>query len=159
MITFDRDEFCFNYRVAAIAIQNNKVLLHKYEGFDFWALPGGRAELDEHSITTIKREMKEELDEDINVERLLFINESRFEHLNKEVHELALYYLVSFNDNSEVIKATEAFDVKEIDGTTLTFKWFNLSEVSELELYPEFLRTRLNDLPEHIEQIFTGFEE
>lgn len=61
MITFERGTSKFNFRVAGVAIHNNKILIHMYEGFDFWALPGGRAELQETTIETIKREMKEEL--------------------------------------------------------------------------------------------------
>jgi len=157
MITFDKEGTRFNFRVAAVAINDNKVLLHQYEGFAFWALPGGRAEMNEHSEQTIIREMKEELGETITVDRLLWICESRFDHDGRDYHELCLYYLVDFEEQAPIYQNEEAWEVKEIDGTTLTFKWFDIAKIKNLELYPEFMRESLDDLPLQTEQIFSGF--
>lgn len=62
MITFERDHNKFNFRVAGIAIHNNRILLHTTEKDDFWNLPGGRVEFNESTDQTIIREIKEELD-------------------------------------------------------------------------------------------------
>lgn len=153
MITFDKGKDRFNFRVAGLALHNNKVLLHQYEGFDFWVLPGGRAELGENSIETIKREIQEELDEKITVERLLWCCESFFNHLNKDVHELCFYYQIRFKENSNLLNETDEFEVKELDGSILTFKWFDVDTIEELELYPEFMKKKIGNLSEGIEHI------
>jgi len=44
MITFERGDVRFNYRVVGIAFDADRVLLHRAERDDFWALPGGRGE-------------------------------------------------------------------------------------------------------------------
>ena len=70
MITFARGPLRFNYRVVGIAINDGRVLLHRAETDDFWALPGGRAELMEPASVTLQREMQEELGIEVQVLRL-----------------------------------------------------------------------------------------
>lgn len=153
MITFDRGNNRFNLRVAGLAIHNKKVLLHQYEGFEFWALPGGRVEFNESTIETILREIKEELGEDIIVERLLWCCESFFDHIGKEFHEICFYYLIRFSENSQLLRIEDEFEVREIDGSILTFKWFDFKDVKELELYPEFIKGKVSSLSNEIEHI------
>ncbi len=45
-------------------------------GDDYWAMPGGRAEIGETSARTIVREMQEELGCEVEVERLLWTVEN-----------------------------------------------------------------------------------
>lgn len=153
MISYNIEDQKFNFRVAGLALHDGKVLLHQYESFDFWALPGGRAEMGEDSIETIKREFEEELGESISVDRLLWCCESFYDHRGFKVHELCLYYLVEFLDDSKVIQKTEAFDVKEIDGSTLTFKWFDIKSIDALEFYPKFIQTSLEQLPQTTQHV------
>ena len=51
----------FNYRIVGVAVRGDEVLLHRAVTDDFWALPGGRAELLEPAEATLRREMREEL--------------------------------------------------------------------------------------------------
>lgn len=48
-------------------IHNGKILLHKDINSNFYALIGGRVEVGESSADTIKREIKEELGKDIEI--------------------------------------------------------------------------------------------
>jgi 8-oxo-dGTP pyrophosphatase MutT (NUDIX family) len=61
MITFARENVWFALRVAGVAIHDGHVLLHRAECDDFWALPGGRAELLEPAAESLIREMQEEV--------------------------------------------------------------------------------------------------
>jgi 8-oxo-dGTP pyrophosphatase MutT (NUDIX family) len=153
MISYTEDKSKFNYRVAGLAIHEGKILLHQYEGFDFWALPGGRGEMGESSEDTIQREFYEELGEYVDIQRLLYIFESFYNHRDYHVHELCFYYLIDFQEDSEILNRTEAFEVKEIDGSILTFKWFDLVEVPFVEMYPVFIKENILDLPETIKHI------
>lgn len=72
MITFDEDNIRFTNRVVGIAYDGDRVLLHRAVADDFWALPGGRAELLEAAADTLRREMREELGTDVEVERLVW---------------------------------------------------------------------------------------
>jgi 8-oxo-dGTP pyrophosphatase MutT (NUDIX family) len=142
-----------NLRVAAIFQQRARVLLHRSVLDDFWSLPGGRIQLMEDSQTAILREMKEELGIEVKVERLMWVVENFFVYDDTPFHEIAFYYLLHFPAESVYLQQ-ESFPGVERDfnqagvDLQLEFRWFHLNELSDLELYPSFLRTDLTALPD-----------
>lgn len=148
MICFDVEGTRFNYRVAGIALRDHQVLLNRFEGQDYWFLPGGRVEMGETSKEGLQREMQEELQEDVHVGRLLWIVESFFgDGEEKNYHELGLYYEMNFASESPVYQATEP--LLSLDGQArVTFQWFSLAELEKITLYPPFLVQGLQNVPE-----------
>ncbi|RCW45445.1 NUDIX hydrolase [Paenibacillus prosopidis] len=142
MITFEKENNKFNFRVAGIAIHDNRILLHTTLKDDFWNLPGGRVEFNESTDLTILREIKEELDIEVRIEELLFVNEDFFEYDGKKYHEICFYYLITFPLGHEIIRIDDEFYGIEDEGR-LIFKWFLIDQLIELNVYPEILRTEL----------------
>ncbi|WP_102262380.1 NUDIX hydrolase [Mesobacillus jeotgali] len=143
--TFYMEKAVFNYRVAAVMIVDNLVLIHKQANDEHWALPGGRVELQEDSQTSIVREIKEELGIDVKVDRLLWFTENFFDYNNKNYHEIGLYYQVSplngrFNFNNDEFFGEE--------GERLVYQWVPINTLDKIRLYPEFIRTSLSGLPD-----------
>ncbi|MUK90174.1 NUDIX domain-containing protein [Ornithinibacillus sp. L9] len=136
----------FNFRTGVIAMDDERVLLHKNEYDEHWALPGGRVEMFESTGKTAVREMKEELDVDVSVERLLWFTENFFDFEGEAFHEIAAYYKVRID--GPIYKGKDPFYGKEGE-RVLIYQWFPISQLSEIELYPAFLREGLNDLPKH----------
>jgi len=147
MITFERNNNKFNFRVAGIAIHNNRILLHTTLTDDFWNLPGGRVEFNESTDRTIIREMKEELNIEVQTKELLFVREDFFKYDDKQYHEIGFYYLIDFPEGHEVIKKDDEFVGIE-EGGKLIFKWFPLEQLKGLNVYPEILKTELLKLNE-----------
>ncbi|WMT39693.1 NUDIX hydrolase [Paenibacillus sp. D2_2] len=147
MITFERNNNKFNFRVAGIAIHNNRILLHTTLTDDFWNLPGGRVEFNESTDRTIIREIKEELDIDARTKELLFVREDFFEYDDKQYHEIGFYYLIDFPEGHEVITKDDEFVGTE-EGSKLIFKWFPLDQLKDINVYPEILKTELLRLSE-----------
>ena len=143
--TFYMKTAVFNYRVAAIMIVDNHVLIHKQVKDEHWALPGGRVELLEDSQTSIVREVKEELGIDVKVDRLLWFTENFFDYNNKNYHEIGLYYKVSPTDGRFSMQS-EAFFGEE--GDWLVYQWVPIGQLENILLYPEFVRTSLTELPD-----------
>lgn len=144
----------FTVRVGAVIVDSDRVLLQLDRALDdpFWVLPGGRAEFDEPARETARREVREELGEDADVERLLWINENRFSRFG-EHHELGFYFLIALHPESGLCRRTGAFTGPE--GDRFEFRWHRIDDLETLELYPEFLRTALRSLPpspEHVVQ-------
>ncbi len=63
-------------RYQGLIVDNDEVLLIKHRlhttGESYWVIPGGGLEDDESEVQCVKREMKEETNLDVTVDRLLF---------------------------------------------------------------------------------------
>jgi ADP-ribose pyrophosphatase YjhB (NUDIX family) len=147
LITFDVDNIRFFYRVAGIVIDNDRVLLNKVKGRDNWTLPGGRVNLLEPAQEALKREIREELDAEIQGSRLVWVVENFFNLHKKEWHEIGLYYLVTLPENSPLCKSEEftgietgseefSYGENEIE---LICKWHHLDDLDGINLKPSFL--------------------
>ena len=80
----------FNFRVAAVAVQKDRVLLHRTEVDDFWSLPGGRIRAGESSASALHRELREEMSIEVSIGRLIWIVENFFEYDSQPFHEVGL---------------------------------------------------------------------
>lgn len=154
MITHRGERANFNFRVAAIVFDTSgeRVLIHRAPNEPFWTMPGGRVELMEPAAEALKREMQEELDVEVNVERLLWVVENFFPYNGKDWHEIAFYFLVSFPPGSPLYGHTDTFTGDE-EGMKLIFEWHDLDTINEVYLLPSFLRTALTDLPASVEHV------
>lgn len=146
MITFDEDSARFTVRIVGIALDRNRVLIHRTEDMNFWSLPGGRAELLEPSPETLRREMLEELDMDVTVERLVWIAENFFEYDGMSSHELGFYYLMRLPIDSPLRDHTGSFYGHEGE-MPIIFDWHSIADLENIVLYPTFLRTGLKSMP------------
>ena len=152
MITFDRGDCRFNCRAVAVIIENGRALLHRLESDNYWSLPGGRCELMESTADSVKREMREELSIDVKIERLLWLIENFFTHEGKSYHEFGFYYLVSLPADRPASIDQECFEGVE-EGIRLVFKWFDIDNLENVELYPDFLRSALKSIPTCTEHV------
>lgn len=145
MITFDEGPVRFSNRVVGIALDRGRVLLHRTDDMNYWALPGGRAELMEPSPETLRREMREELDVDVRVDRLLWIAENFFTDGPRQYHEVGFYFLMHLPPDSPLRDQTRFYGHE--GHIPIFFEWQPIDSVENLMLYPTFLRTGLKDLP------------
>ena len=132
-----------------------KVLLHRAEFDDFWALPGGSAEIFETSEEVVKREFLEEIGITIEVERLLWVVENFFEYNEEKYHEIGLYFLVVPKDSEEKLQQDEFIGVEEYfiaekyGKFKLIFRWFTIEQLEDIVIKPKFLKEALKKMPEH----------
>jgi ADP-ribose pyrophosphatase YjhB (NUDIX family) len=145
LISYSEEGQRFNFRVAAIIIVDDSVLLQTAEGEGFWTLPGGRCELMETSQEALIREMKEELDIKVEIGNLVWIVENFFGFDTELWHEIGLYYTVNLPDSTPFLSLKE-FSCEDT-GLEILFRWFNLEDIVKIKLYPSFLKDRLKDIP------------
>ena len=146
MITFDDSDRRFTLRIAGVAMDGDRVLLHQIPGDGFWALPGGRCELGESSAETLRREMMEELGAEVEVGNLLWVMENFFQLHGMTFHEVGLYLAMRFPDEWLATHRDGPFLGKE-GNIPLTFRWFDRAALDEVVYYPTFLGQEMNDLP------------
>ncbi|NHJ05034.1 MAG: NUDIX domain-containing protein [Candidatus Heimdallarchaeota archaeon] len=152
-------EFCF--RVAGILINDGKILLQTDDLVDFWVLPGGSVKLFESSEQAIKREFKEEMKLDIEIDRLLWVVENSFDFDNTKIHGIEFIFLVKplnkisglkqqvFQGIENDLTVTTESIYKDQKELTLTFRWFHSSELDSITIKPQIYNSELKNLPNH----------
>jgi ADP-ribose pyrophosphatase YjhB (NUDIX family) len=147
MISFRNDDSQFDLRAAAIAIHDGHVLLNRAEPDDFWTLPGGRVELGETAEAAVIREMREETEMTVSIERMVWVVENFFTLATRRHHELGFYYLVELPAGSSRLNVSEQFFGQEEDGPRLFFQWFAIDTLAGVRLYPSVLQIGLREIP------------
>lgn len=97
-----------NINVVAAVIKKGDLIFITQRGYgefkDFWEFPGGKIELNESKEDAIKREIKEELDASINVDK--YVGKVEYDyptfHLNMDV------FLASLTDDKLVLLEHES---------------------------------------------------
>jgi ADP-ribose pyrophosphatase YjhB (NUDIX family) len=140
----------FILRSAGIFFRDNSVLLHRAEGDDIWALPGGACEFHEDTREALIRESLEELNASIKVKSLGFTVENFFDWNGQKAHEIGFYYYAEFKgDSARFYEMDEFVGIEEkMEGVArhrLYFKWVPLPMLSEVKIKPEFLKEKLID--------------
>ena len=148
-ITIDVEDYKLNVRAAGVIIHNNKVLVHKNVNSDHYALVGGRIEIGENSVDTIKREIKEELGKDIEITGYISTIENFFEMKGSKYHEIMFVHKVEFVEEKD--KGIE-YTLENIEGKDyLKYEWLELDKIEQYPLWPKAIRDVLkeNKFPIH----------
>lgn len=169
MIVFESGDTRFSCRAVAVILDRDqrRVLLHRGTQEDFWSLPGGRIEIGETSIDTLVREMREEISTEIQVERLLWTTEEFFGFVGIHWHGIGFYFLVRLPDDCPIYDQPEwsgieefvedIFVPEEMRGETnrldLIFQWHDIDKLTDLTLYPPFLKEGLRSIPQSPQHI------
>ena len=156
-VTFQTDVGRFNYRVAGVLIHENRLLVMTDERSPYYYLPGGRVSMNEESTMAIKREIKEELDVEVEATQLLWIVENFFveQQSQEQFHEIGMYYLLQLTEE-DILKRSQEFIMNEGGYKKLSFLWLPLEKIKHLNIYPLFLKERIMNLPqvpEHLVEI------
>ena len=149
-LTFKSPEGAFNYRVAAIIVNDGRLLVLQDEGIPHDYLPGGRVHLGEPAEAALARELREELDIALPPHRLVFMAESFFTLMGTRYHELCLYHLM--DAPTELLARGESFTRAE-GNEVHHFRWVRFEELRGMSFFPIFLKERifsLLDAPEFI---------
>ena len=156
-VTFQTDVGRFNYHVAGVLIHENRLLVMTDERSPYYYLPGGRVSMNEESTMAIKREIKEELDVEVEATQLLWIVENFFveQQSQEQFHEIGMYYLLQLTEE-DILKRGQEFIMNEGGYKKLSFLWRPLEKIKHLNIYPLFLKERIMNLPqvpEHLVEI------
>lgn len=153
MISFRVNSHRFHLRAGAVVLDAGHLLLHRLEGDEFWALPGGRIEAGEEGSRTIGREFNEELGLTVQCSELLGIGENFFDYRGEPHHEIGLYFSVSLPAGAPIGDKGQVHYGVEGE-RRLEFKWFALAALRDLDVRPTALRDALvfGAVPQHFVQ-------
>jgi 8-oxo-dGTP diphosphatase len=109
---------------AAIIRHQGKILIAKRKldaKFEpnRWEFPGGKVEFTEHPEACVVREIKEELNIDIQIEKFFALNSHVYQ---EELHVVLLAYLCTFKGGD--LKVIDAAEAKWVEAKTLKdYEW------------------------------------
>lgn len=108
--------------VSAFIEKAGKYLLVNDPKMKYWRVPGGRVDYGEKVEATLKREMKEELDIDVDVKEFLGFGQDKVVIWEKlETSRLVLFFRCGFSGEIKIK------DEKEV----LEFRWLTLDEIKK----------------------------
>lgn len=134
------DDLKFKFRVSAIAINEEKLLVNKY-GEDSYCLPGGYVAIGETSEEAMIRELKEETGLDFKTTKFAGVIENFFTNIrNQKTHGIDFYYYVDLKEDSYDSLDMNYQESEETGGIKHEYSWIPLSDIYEYNILPNIIR-------------------
>lgn len=143
-IGFKFDAGRFRLRSVGIIIKNGKVLMVHDEKRKYYYAIGGAVHVGEKTSEAAVREVFEESGLNVEIDRLLFIQENFFEMKDGLHHEVAFYYLM------KDIGEQELSGDRVLDFNDEGLEWLSISELSNYKVYPQIYNEILKEIPNEI---------
>jgi 8-oxo-dGTP pyrophosphatase MutT (NUDIX family) len=145
VITIKEDGMRFGVRVVGIIFNNDmtKVFMQRQCDHNFYMFPGGRLEIHEEAEVAIKRELKEELGIEEEVQ-LKYIAESFIKFPNLHYHEIGFYFITRIDENKYGFNDMEEYDSLDDknDGKS-KFRWIEIERLCDFEITPSFIKEKI----------------
>lgn len=143
----------FNHRVAAVIINDNKLLAQKNIIDNSYYLVGGRVVFGESTEEALVREINEELKINITNYKPLWINECFFIDNGNTYHEICMYYFVDIK-NTGFTNFENSFELNEENRTNF-YEWLDFNRLDDVVLYPKFIKDEINNSHDNLKLIIT----
>lgn len=133
----------FNFRVAGIIVDGDNYLIQHSGDDPYYALIGGRVELNEDTATSLIREIKEEVDINVSNDDLKLIDvvEDFFYLKGRKFHELLFIYRIDVSKYN-----LEKVSINTLDKNDSVNTWFSYDEMMKLNIQPTLIKERLNSI-------------
>lgn len=134
--------YCFKVRLGVVLIHESKLLLVRQNNRPFWVFPGGTLELNEGLEECAIREMKEEIDLDVAIEKTLYLADFLLKDAAGEMkHTIDVFMLARYLSGTPTMTLDENLN---------DMGFFTLEEVQKMPVEPNVaLKQLLKDWPEN----------
>ena len=150
-ITLKMSSGIFSYRIGAIIIHSDRVLMAQNNGSPFYYSVGGRGKFGEAARDAVLREAFEETQIKFEIDRLAFIHENFCVLENEPFHELALFFIMKTNNQVAEMKSFNFIE----EYSEVTLHWLPICRLGDFLIYPEFFKTELNNLSNNVKHFIT----
>jgi putative NUDIX hydrolase len=118
-----------------VIIHDDQIMLVRNRNANFWYPPGGGWEFEGESLPECaKREVKEETNYDVTIDRMLWLSEFR----EKDMVYLESFWLGTLNSNSH--EAHRQHSDSDPNGAVAEVRWFSEEELVDLTVFPASLK-------------------
>lgn len=136
------DAYCYKVRVGVVLIHDHKILLVRQNNKPFWVFPGGTLEMHESLTECAVRELKEEVNLDVSIEKVLYL--ANFLHQGKDSqarHTVDVFMLARYEAGTPMMTVDE--NLNEMG-------FFTLEEFRAMTVQPWVAADRvIADWPRH----------
>ena len=138
--SFNTAEGRFNFRVGAIILHNDMLLMVRNTRDPYYYSVGGRVKMKESIEAAVIREVFEETRIVYEIDRLAFIHENFFTlHTNgQRYHELSFFFYMKPSNRTNFVGGSFTQD-----GIEESLEWLPLSDLVNLKVYPQFFASEL----------------
>lgn len=135
-ITYKKDDYQFILRTSIIIFNKdmNKILLFQVKDKDFYMLVGGKIKELETSIDAIKREIKEEINLDVNNIEFVCLSEEFANAKGFNNHQINIIYKGMYNG-----------EIKEnvfigLEGDWCHYEWLDIDKLDNYKVFPNVIK-------------------
>lgn len=135
-IIYQKKDYQFILRTSIVIFNKdlNKVLLFTMKDKNFYMLIGGKIKELETSIEAIKREIKEEIDININNIELVCLSEEFVNANGFNNHQINIIYKGIYNGK---IKDNKFIG---LEGDWCSYEWLDIDKINNYEIYPHIVK-------------------
>ncbi len=139
-IVINNDDFVFNFRVASVIRNKDKILIQVNKKAGHLTLPGGRCKINEDTINTSIREFREETGIDTLFVKSLGLIENFFvsSFYNKKFHEILMVNEIKYKHKNNYL-LDEIVKKKNKKQNDIKFIWMSIDELKDLNFKPKVL--------------------
>ena len=118
-----------------VVIHDDQIMLVRNRNAQFWYPPGGGWEFEDESLPECaKREVKEETNYDVTIDRMLWLSEFR----EKDMVYLESFWLGKLDSGGR--EAHLGHTDRDPNGAVVEVRWFSEEELTDLTVFPATLK-------------------
>ena len=135
-----REDQVVNICVRGVIIEDGELIVTEFKDKSWAFFVGGRVDFGESLMTALHREMKEEIDTAVTVEKLLYFHQNVFANSEgREYHEYGYYFLV----HSDKTICPNGEIIPNPDSEKLIIRHYPIDSELMENIWPPFLRDYL----------------
>lgn len=127
--------------VRAIIIEDGKILLCKYRDKDglYYACIGGGQSCFEDMHTALRRECKEEINCEINIDKMVFVREAFFDYddgcgILERIHQIEYFFQCTLKENQTICIGNSP------DAASVGIEWVPLEKIKQIRIFPHVFK-------------------
>lgn len=135
-ITYKRENYQFILRTSVVIFNKDmsKILLFQVNDKNFYMLIGGKINELETSIEAVKREIKEEINLNINNIEFVCLSEEFVNAKGFNNHQINVIYKGIYNDEIKYEKFIG------LEGDWCHYEWIDIDKLDNYEIYPNIVK-------------------